>query len=227
MRAPNSGSPPRMRGKPQAQRSSLSERRITPAHAGKTQSIKSFHFLSTDHPRACGENAGGFTGADAINGSPPRMRGKQVFYKESDLVGRITPAHAGKTFGITKITGLESDHPRACGENASNAINSAVGFGSPPRMRGKPSHLLFSSRSRRITPAHAGKTLRKCYISEVNPHPILQFPLTSHKVVVSSGNPTKLCEILLYQTESILLKLGVYSPVHSPAFASQGLTCQL
>ena len=161
-----------MRGKPQAQRSSLSERRITPAHAGKTQSIKSFHFLSTDHPRACGENAGGFTGADAINGSPPRMRGKQVFYKESDLVGRITPAHAGKTFGITKITGLESDHPRACGENASNAINSAVGFGSPPRMRGKPSHLLFSSRSRRITPAHAGKTggsVRSCL--SISDHP--------------------------------------------------------
>ena len=86
------------------------------------------------------------------------MRGKlRLFVNDSDGI-RITPAHAGKTFGITKITGLESDHPRACGENASNAINSAVGFGSPPRMRGKPSHLLFSSRSRRITPAHAGKT---------------------------------------------------------------------
>ena len=100
------------------------------------------------------------------------MRGKlSLFVNDSDGI-RITPAHAGKTFGITKITGLESDHPRACGENASNAINSAVGFGSPPRMRGKPSHLLFSSRSRRITPAHAGKTggsVRSCL--SISDHP--------------------------------------------------------
>ena len=100
------------------------------------------------------------------------MRGKlRLFVNDSDGI-RITPAHAGKTFGITKITGLESDHPRACGENASNAINSAVGFGSPPRMRGKPSHLLFSSRSRRITPAHAGKTggsVRSCL--SISDHP--------------------------------------------------------
>ena len=155
------------------------------------------------------------------------MRGKPVARLQDGQRPRITPAHAGKTLQMQSIAQLDSDHPRACGENLRICYFLPALVGSPPRMRGKlaeVSDLVFRSR---ITPAHAGKTLRKCYISEVNPHPILQFPLTSHKVVVSSGNPTKLCEILLYQTESILLKLGVYSPVHSPAFASQGLTCQL
>ena len=111
-----------------------------------------------DHPRACGENPFFVKKTCAPIGSPPRMRGKlRLFVNDSDGI-RITPAHAGKTFGITKITGLESDHPRACGENASNAIKSAVGFGSPPRMRGKLFYQATYIFPRRITPAHAGKT---------------------------------------------------------------------
>ena len=155
------------------------------------------------------------------------MRGKLVSGFKNGIGERITPAHAGKTIQMLCFFGSSTDHPRACGENTIPPGECFYSAGSPPRMRGKHIARRNDRPYRRITPAHAGKTLRKCYISEVNPHPILQFPLTSHKVVVSSGNPTKLCEILLYQTESILLKLGVYSPVHSPAFASQGLTCQL
>ena len=168
----NLGSPPRMRGKHRVFGEGTADMRITPAHAGKTLAVLRAQTPLTDHPRACGENRFFTRKATLWGGSPPRMRGKPVLCKENLCSDRITPAHAGKTFGITKITGLESDHPRACGENASNAINSAVGFGSPPRMRGKPSHLLFSSRSRRITPAHAGKTggsVRSCL--SISDHP--------------------------------------------------------
>ena len=172
LRVLDNGSPPRMRGKPSETFADGNTIRITPAHAGKTPAHRLCKSLRTDHPRACGENKNFPLQFLVAVGSPPRMRGKlRLFVNDSDGI-RITPAHAGKTFGITKITGLESDHPRACGENASNAINSAVGFGSPPRMRGKPSHLLFSSRSRRITPAHAGKTggsVRSCL--SISDHP--------------------------------------------------------
>ena len=155
------------------------------------------------------------------------MRGKPRIKMKMEGQNRITPAHAGKTRQFCIPKRLRSDHPRTCGENLSMSSPQCLQYGSPPHMRGKHPLWFISRCSCRITPAHAGKTLRKCYIAEVNPHPIRQFPLTSHKVVVSSGNPTKLCVILLYQIESILLKSGVYSPVHPPAFVLQGLTCQL
>ena len=155
------------------------------------------------------------------------MRGKPSITTQLAVPYRITPAHAGKTPDNDQKEVGYSDHPRTCGENMCNSSAVGVVVGSPPHMRGKLVSDIPIPALCRITPAHAGKTLRKCYIAEVNPHPIRQFPLTSHKVVVSSGNPTKLCVILLYQIESILLKSGVYSPVHPPAFVLQGLTCQL
>ena len=201
--------------------------RITPAHAGKTSERMPCVRQIADHPRACGENASNAINSAVGFGSPPRMRGKPSHLLFSSRSRRITPAHAGKTGGSVRSCLSISDHPRACGENFFIKRLTFFPGGSPPRMRGKQLSIPPSCVPPRITPAHAGKTLRKCYISEVNPHPILQFPLTSHKVVVSSGNPTKLCVILLYQIESILLKSGVYSPVHPPAFVLQGLTCQL
>ena len=121
--------------------------------------MQSIAQLDSDHPRACGENAGGFTGADAINGSPPRMRGKLA--EVSDLVfrSRITPAHAGKTFLSSDLHFSQADHPRACGENGRLLLFRLGLCGSPPRMRGKPLLCGASSPHIRITPAHAGKTL--------------------------------------------------------------------
>ena len=50
------GSPPRMRGKQGWTASMLKKGRITPAHAGKTDSTRLCRTRSRDHPRACGEN---------------------------------------------------------------------------------------------------------------------------------------------------------------------------
>ena len=237
-----------MRGKLTTRQEVSHATRITPAHAGKTGKRPTASRGHADHPRTCGENgiSGKFnlfrlgspphmrgkqtsSGSKGVaqSGSPPHMRGKLMNYERGQQPIRITPAHAGKT----KRTGVRvyniPDHPRTCGENLEIILILVPKLGSPPHMRGKQKPERTCLHSHRITPAHAGKTLRKCYIAEVNPHPIRQFPLTSHKVVVSSGNPTKLCVILLYQIESILLKSGVYSPVHPPAFVLQGLTCQL
>ena len=51
------------------------------------------------------------------------------------------------------------DHPRACGENLQKTKNNIAHRGSPPRMRGKRGYSGISPHTRRITPAHAGKTL--------------------------------------------------------------------
>ena len=51
------GSPPRMRGKPQIDNLDIPNPRITPAHAGKTHTEKDADTSGQDHPRACGENS--------------------------------------------------------------------------------------------------------------------------------------------------------------------------
>ena len=132
--------------------------RITPAHAGKTKQNEAKASKSSDHPRACGENA--LCAASSLDsyGSPPRMRGKQGADGSGAGAGRITPAHAGKTGKYLSPVCSRADHPRACGENYFCAFKQSSVDGSPPRMRGKRKHRAIFRDAGRITPAHAGKT---------------------------------------------------------------------
>ena len=54
------------------------------------------------------------------------------------------------------------DHPRRCGENENIPFKEHTSIGSPPQVRGKPSLVGEICDSCRITPAGAGKTLRRC-----------------------------------------------------------------
>ena len=65
-----------MRGKREDDVKRLRVAGITPAHAGKTLSLKDCSTLNGDHPRACGENNLTSTNKRQLQGSPPRMRGK-------------------------------------------------------------------------------------------------------------------------------------------------------
>ena len=145
--------------------------RITPAHAGKTTMEKAEFTAPSDHPRACGENWHTMLHDIATSGSPPRMRGKHDRRDKEERTLRITPAHAGKTQAHTCNTFRRSDHPRACGENASTNAKVLILHGSPPRMRGKLTTGSALSLIRRITPAHAGKT--PCQV-------VARRPLTDH-----------------------------------------------
>ena len=93
----NRGSPPRMRGKRLWQQRTDTQRRITPAYAGKT--ARSYPL---PWPTA---------------GSPPRMRGKPSNILANYRQQGITPAYAGKTFRMCNSKLCLQDHPRVCGEN--------------------------------------------------------------------------------------------------------------
>ena len=88
------------------------------------------------------------------------MRGK-VIYRLTYLIAMgITPAHAGKSFRTTIRAEFCQDHPRTCGEKFVLCLHRNQMLGSPPHMRGKGQQGLFVFLFQRITPAHAGKSLR-------------------------------------------------------------------
>ena len=147
-----------MRGKQKTEKKIGTCRRITPAHAGKTdEQIKAIR-EGTDHPRTCGENALFRVKKCPFCGSPPHMRGKHGAPLSQGAEVRITPAHAGKTGKERSIHRNETDHPRTCGENKGMSLSAYIIDGSPPHMRGKPLLFFRLFLKRRITPAHAGKT---------------------------------------------------------------------
>ena len=147
-----------MRGKQKTEKKIGTCRRITPAHAGKTdEQIKAIR-EGTDHPRTCGENALFRVKKCPFCGSPPHMRGKHGAPLSQGAEVRITPAHAGKTGKERSIHRNETDHPRTCGENKGMSLSAYIIDGSPPHMRGKRSIWLNYANAMRITPAHAGKT---------------------------------------------------------------------
>ena len=87
------------------------------------------------------------------------MRGKLHRAAADRLAARIIPAHAGQTRAPPTRFRLASDHPRACGANFQALPGKIGGFGSSPRMRGKPVCKPCTYDNVRIIPAHAGQTL--------------------------------------------------------------------
>ena len=131
------GSPPRMRGKVVRLCMATGLRRITPAYAGKSSKQYQVNGIFQDHPRVCGEKLYSVLTPYPGKGSPPRMRGKVPFGSVTCLNHGITPAYAGKSLTIQKMTTRSRDHPRVCGEKGLALPLALPPQGSPPRMRGK------------------------------------------------------------------------------------------
>ena len=179
------GSPPHVRGKVACKVQAVCYEGITPACAGKrgcphsgpgttrdhprVGCPHSGPGTTRDHPRVCGEKFVRNACSVIVWGSPPRMRGKAGEYGSQ--------------------THRPQDHPRVCGEKL---IPPLLGFGftgSPPRMRGKAGIERKSYVCSRITPAYAGKRLKRSR-STVPPVAIVPlFPSVCNKPVVSDGSP--------------------------------------
>ena len=85
------------------------------------------------------------------------MRGK-VSNRSAELIRvGITPAYAGKSTANAEKTVEKKDHPRICGEKATDGWEMLGYTGSPPHMRGKGPLRLPTRCSGGITPAYAGK----------------------------------------------------------------------
>ncbi len=121
----------------------------------------------------CGEKVTGICNACGKPGSPPRVRGKVRASAESKSSSRITPACAGKRYSGVLCAGWVEDHPRVCGEKPYPLMLMPRYRGSPPRVRGKVDGIGYDLPDAGITPACAGKRLKKAHkIKDFDPVPI-------------------------------------------------------
>ena len=131
---------------------------LIPAHAGKTASRTARWCCGRAHPRSRGENLYEAMRDGKVSGSSPLTRGKPgPFGAWRPKLGLI-PAHAGKTYREESDELDERAHPRSRGENRGLSSYALDVGGSSPLTRGKRSSPSPRGTSRRLIPAHAGKT---------------------------------------------------------------------
>ena len=69
-----------------------------------------------DHPRGCGDMCVIKHSPKRFIGSPPRVRGHDVFIVIKIVRLRITPAGAGTCVQASVPAECHQDHPRGCGD---------------------------------------------------------------------------------------------------------------
>ena len=179
------GSPPHTRGARVLPVIGHELDRITPAHAGSTYLLEHQCRFLPDHPRTRGEHSTAAVGPTPMTGSPPHTRGARTVsstkpcregspphtrgapsrHAPSLRLGGITPAHAGSTpSGAGNLT-PSPDHPRTRGEHCTQSVPNDAMAGSPPHTRGAPPPEQETSLPLRITPAHAGSTAPRAFLT--------------------------------------------------------------
>ena len=133
---------------------------ITPACAGKTRKNHLSNAFQRDHPRVCGKDNTSNNTIIIRSGSPPRVRERRKGGKKKKDEKGITPACAGKTCPVSERLSARRDHPRVCGKDKIVVDRNFQRKGSPPRVRERRKKWNPFFRSKRITPACAGKTTR-------------------------------------------------------------------
>ena len=100
------------------------------------------------------------------------MRGKHISQRETIILERIIPAHAGQTDPPWIVLKFIEDHPRTCGANDPHLHPREIGLGSSPHMRGKLTGQVQPGTRLRIIPAHAGQTrLARIVLNLSTDHP--------------------------------------------------------
>ncbi len=155
-----SDSPPRGRGRHFWQQHAHPGFRLTPAWAGKTNSLSPTLAGLATHPRVGGEDHAGPRRPGAQFDSPPRGRGRRPVGPPGPGLRRLTPAWAGKTGRRRRRRRAGTTHPRVGGEDNTPIRDVVAEVDSPPRGRGRRPRRDGRLPGRRLTPAWAGKTYR-------------------------------------------------------------------
>ena len=163
--------------------------RITPACAGKSVDYMCVVRFQRDHPRMCGEKCMFPVLLAQFEGSPPHVRGKVDEVLPGDTFSGITPACAGKRIRIRTFDCCVRDHPRMCGEKRDQTEEQLKELGSPPHVRGKDNGSDQDVIRFRITPACAGKRLKRSRSTVLHAAIVPLFPSVCNKPAGSDGSP--------------------------------------
>ena len=122
----------------------------------------------------------------------------------------ITPACAGKSYQRTQTAVLGQDHPRMCGEKRTRTVSTVNSQGSPPHVRGKETLVNGLYRIYRITPACAGKRLKKSAFyhgfGSHKPHFSFSFKYTSF-INKQSSSALCVCSFVISIKDAIVSSL--------------------
>ena len=153
------------------------------------------------------------------------MRGKEPQHGRVGTAGGITPAHAGKSTRALRGAIPHKDHPRPCGEKKEMLRARYWAMGSPPPMRGKGMRNRAMLLRHRITPAHAGKRLRKRRNTGIFVFQISRFHSVSHTPDTSYGNRPALYVRRLPRTPAALQASKAYDRARWAAYAWPFAVC--
>ena len=150
------GSPPRGRGRHTGRARRDRVRGLTPAWAGTASSTGLASSPARAHPRVGGDGSPPASMRAARSGSPPRGRGRRPLHPIHAHHAGLTPAWAGTARPRCCGSGSTWAHPRVGGDGGFTAGMIAVGWGSPPRGRGRRQRGARGLLQRGLTPAWAG-----------------------------------------------------------------------
>ena len=193
--------------------------RITPAYAGKSSLHSNAAGNDGDHPRIRGEKLAVHNAPLGRSGSPPHTRGKvrRVTIPLPDE--RITPAYAGKSHLTGQLQGFSKDHPRIRGEKFPHRRARRVPGGSPPHTRGKELGYPRQSCWNRITPAYAGKRLKKSRNYAVFGLPVSAIHSVCDRAQAPGSSLATPCGRIVAPEKDDQPGLQVYSQRHHPPCA--------
>ena len=132
--------------------------RFIPACAGNRISRVQNSPRNSVHPRVCGEQSSASVRRYASNGSSPRVRGTDEDPAPVCHPRRFIPACAGNRAADPLGRGVQTVHPRVCGEQPLAQASGMVVTGSSPRVRGTARFVRRFKVTPRFIPACAGNS---------------------------------------------------------------------
>ena len=152
-----SGSSPRVWGKPRRGGPRARRPGIIPTGVGKAATPSPSRPSGRDHPHGCGESWIVTTSESESLGSSPRVWGKRGIAVHPAPLQWIIPTGVGKASGAARPTPPSRDHPHGCGESAPVWLDNTRTAGSSPRVWGKQGRRRARALRRRIIPTGVGK----------------------------------------------------------------------
>ena len=173
MRAPVSGSSPRVWGALGDTVTADGKTRLIPTCVGSTHRIRNPCPPFSAHPHVCGEHSGAGDWRNIRGGSSPRVWGALVHLRHRNQRERLIPTCVGSTGARPVRTAAKTAHPHVCGEHLKSPLADLSQTGSSPRVWGAPIERLPGRHERRLIPTCVGSTrprLRFRPKSSAHPH---------------------------------------------------------